>query len=807
MREPTELIKKDSVAKLMEIPVVETHPAPRLSSNYGYGSGYNYNQDRDDRRHLRDYLRSIRKRWWLIVGFTLLVSMLVAVYMARKPDIYAARARVQVDLEDDSAYGTAPKSGSIFINRTNDPTYFSTQLQILNSPALLQRVIKTLDLEHNSEFTKPQAAQSGSIWPRLLAMIGLSSLSQNSVPGSSSTEVPLVNEIAPATSQSDLKETMRLQGYVGALINGMQVEPVKELRLPVRETRLIDIGFQHPNPQLAAKIANTIADVFVLSNLEKKTRKSVSAGDFLQKRIAELQSRIRSGEEQLLQYARNNQIISLDPNQNTVVERLTGLNRQLLEAENERKLAESAYAASLAPGAAEALAENNAPQVTGAETKLMELRQKRAQLLVETTEEWPEVKELDSQIATLEEQVKATRTRAQRIVTTNLETRYKQALDREQKLREAFDRQRGETLTQNQAAINYRILQQEIETNKNLLDGILQHAKENEVALSGIANNISVIDYATTPQIAIGPRRLQITGLSFILALLFSTGLAIFLDYMDDSIRSEEDIEKSLHLPALAVVPTIAGYKSSRNRLKTNLLQLRSDNRSSGEVAPGLLTGDDPSSGLGEVFRQLRTFLLLSTPGHAPKTILITSGGEKEGKTTTAINTAYTLSQLGSSVLIVDADMRRPRIHHIFELENETGLSTILSSDLFEEELALSVKRIDRGELYVLPAGPLSPNPAELLGSEQLTNLLNRLQTTYNYIVIDSPPAAHFTDAVLLSVAVDGVLLVVNSGKSSRQVVRRTRKMLQDVGARILGVVLNHAEAKKGNYYYYYEDD
>src|SRR5205823_2282212 len=264
----------------------------------------------------------------------------------------------------------------------------------------------------------------------------------------------------------------RLEPYVRMIQASLKVEPVKETRTGsyTKDTRLIDLSLTYPDPQVAAKIVNAIADTFVLSNLEKKTETNASAGDFLQKRVADLQAQIRNGEERLVNYAKDHQILSLDGSQNTVVERLAGLNTQLLQAENDRKQAEAEYRAAMAPGAASALAAKDTKQLDDIETKLAALRQKRTELLVENTEEWPEVKEVTQQIATLEKQVNDARGRATSVVTTNLDTRYRQALEREKSIRAAFNQQRGETLTQNESAINYRIIQQEIETNKQLLD-------------------------------------------------------------------------------------------------------------------------------------------------------------------------------------------------------------------------------------------------------------------------------------------------------------------------------------------------
>ncbi|MFN2599137.1 MAG: polysaccharide biosynthesis tyrosine autokinase, partial [Pyrinomonadaceae bacterium] len=576
-------------------------------------------------------------------------------------------------------------------------------------------------------------------------------------------------------------------------------EPVKETRLSVRDTHLIDVSFRHPDPQVAAKIVNAVADTFALSNLEKKTESNTTTGDYLQARIAELQSQIRTDGERLSNYAKSHQILSLDASQNTVVDRLAGLNRQLLEAENDRKLAEAAYRASLNPGAANALAEGTVTQINELEQKLGGLREQRAQLLIENTEKWPEVKNLDSQIATLEQEIAQTRQRSSTTLVTNLKTKYEEALARENALRESFNQQRVETVTQNEASINYRLIQQELDTNKTLLDGLMQRSKENDVVQAGTPNNIYVVDYAVAPDAAVAPRRVRGIALALALSLTFAVGLAFFLEYLDDTIASVEDVERMLHLPTLAAIPLVGG-RGGRRLFLSGAKALKA-----GEgVTPELLVNADARSGMAEAYRHLRTSILLSSAGQPPRAILVTSSLPSEGKTTTAINTAASLAQTGAEVLILDADMRRPRVHSVFGVSHQEGLSTLLAKEFTEEEVTAMIKRDAASGLYLLPSGTVPPNPAELIGSPQMRRLLAILRKRFNHVIIDSPPIAAFTDGVLISRSTDGVLLVVHGGKSSSAVVRRSYQQLRNVGAKVIGVVMNKIDPRSDGDYYYY---
>lgn len=765
--------------------LVET-PAPQPLQRYERSGNSNngFPVQSDDAAHLREFIFSLRKYWLLIVGVTMLTTALVGVYMFRQPNVYEASARIQVDLENAGPTFGTNKAGTYVVNPVNDPAYFNTQLQILTSPRLLRRVVKDLDLEHDPTFRVPgNAAPSrwqkwfGKAAPTTATIVG-----QTLSSGGDELD----------SSREDLAEATRLAPYVEALKLGLKAEPVKEVRLLIKETRLIDLSYNYSNPQLATKIVNKIAETFVLSNLERKTVSNQSTGEILQQRITDLKSQIKTQEAQLLDYAKNHQILSLDAAQNTVVERLTNLNRQLLEAENERKVAEAAYQAALAPGAAEALASGGgAREPNDIEARLSQLVQRRSQLMVDFTPAWPEVKEIDNQIAALESQLKQTRNRASTVVVTNLSTQYRQTMARERALRSAFNQQRAETLEQNEAAVNYRILQQEIETNRLLLEGMLQRSKENEAGLAAMRNNIHVSDYAVIPSAPVGPKRFLFIGIAFALSLLLGVGLAVLLGYLDDSFRSTDDLERTLNLRALAAIPSTNG-----NRLLTT----SNGNGSNGHAGAEYELMLEPTHPLPfkEAYRQLRTSMLLSSRRGAFKSLLVASSMPGEGRTMIAVNTALSLSRTGALVLIIDADLRRPSLHSVFDLENENGLTTLLSSGLDDNDPLRFIQHSEKG-IGILTAGPVVDDSAELLGTEKMRRVIETLQGIYDYVIIDSPPINYFTDAVLVSSLVDRVVLVVDSYKSSRETVKRASQLLHDAGAPTLGIILNNVKEPRYN--------
>src|ERR1051325_5268544 len=742
MKEPSELAKALAVI-LKSSALEDAVDSPRN----GYATppivAYGEEAAPEGELHLRDYWQTIRKRLWLIIGLALIISTIAALRQARQPDIYQARSRVQVDTESMNPAMGASKGGYYYAESTYmEPDYFNTQVQILSSPTLLRRVATTLDLEHNRNFLNSRVA-TRSTWQSLLRMVGFGPKDKE-LPRPQTPVLASNNVIASPAAPDDPAEIERLAPYVDSLQGMLEVEQVKK-------TRLIDIRANHTDPVVATKVVNAVADAFALWNLEVKRKTNTIAGTYLQKRIAELQSQIRSGEEQLVNYAQSHEIISLDANQNTVVERLTGLNRSLLEAENERSLAEAAYRASQTPGAAEANAEVTDKSIPELKAKLTELKQKRAQLLLTDTEESPEVKDANQQIATLEKQLEESRGGAKKVITVNLETAYRRAVDREKSLRESFNKQRSETVAQNQAAINYNILKQELETNKGLLDGLMQRSKENDVTMAGTPNNIHVVDYAMVPKGPVGPRRMQAVTLALMLALGFGVALALFLEYLDDTIKSTSDIESGLRLPSLAIIP-LAGRSAQRFLPITQALIRTNGNGGGSEL---LINANGPTV-QAEAYKHLRTSILLSTAGRPPKTLLVTSSVPGEGKTTTVVNTATVLAQTGATVLVIDADMRRPRLHSVFGLPNTSGLSALLSGEMTPPTVLSKINQYQDSGVFLLSSGAIPPNPAELLGSEQMKSLLEIVSESFTYVVIDSPPVASFTDGVLISSLVDG---------------------------------------------------
>lgn len=770
-------------------------------------------RETSEANQLLDYWRAIRKRLWLVVGIAVLITTLTAIYMARKPNVYAARAVVQVDLEQTNPDLALTDRQRPIIS--SDPAYFNTQLQLLYSDALLRRVVKEHNLDQNEEFQKLKAEGSTSAWRAALRTVGLAT---DEKPKADSTETAESNLV----TSEEIAEAVRLAPFVEIIKKNLGLDPIRESRATVKDTRLIQITFQHTNPELAAHVVNGIAETFTNQNQEKRSGTSRKTNDFLQERIATLQSEIQNDEQKLVQLTESEGILKTTGEQTIVIERLAGLNKDLLVAENDRKTAEAQFlTVANSPDKVKSMVDElSARYITEQENnirayqsdtlkKIADLRQTRAQKLQEFQEGAPEIRELDAQIKSYEDsidtvvakfrtQLESYRERTTKSLLDNLRTKYLAAKDKEEKLRVDFNKQYNEAQSQNSGAVNIKLLQQNIDTNKGFLDNLRKQVSGNDIASQGSDNNISVIEPAIPPDLPVGPRRAMTVLAALFLSTLFGMGLALFLEYLDDTIRTTEEIENYLQLPALAAIPTIDSMP------KRKLLLVGSNESEEVDPTSPLLISADPRSSLAEAYRHLRTSILLSTAGHAPKSLLITSSLPSEGKTTTATNTAISLAQTGAKVLIIDADMRRPRLHSVFGIGNGLGLSTLLASELSDADIDEAVRQDEGTKLYLLTSGPIPPNPAELIGSEQMANLLRALQNKFTHVVVDSPPIASFTDGVLIASMVDGVILVVHSGKSSRQVVKRSRQLLNEIGAKVFGVVLNNVNLNtKDNYYYY----
>ncbi|MDQ1639497.1 MAG: polysaccharide biosynthesis transport protein [Pyrinomonadaceae bacterium] len=724
---------------------------------------------------LRDYLFVVLKRKWLILSLVLVITSLVTIQSFRAPSIYEGETTIRIEQRPMSVLQTK----EIVITGQNDPNFWGTQLKLLENPALARQVVKTLDLQHNPAFFGGQT--QGGVFPSLRRIFSKPK-NTNQAPAAPGG-LTVVGESEVTGDSLTPEQLAELEPYEDAIIGGESVDPVPG-------TNLIKIKFVHADPELAQKVANTLAEVFVNNNLQRATAGSSKAEDVLAKEIATFQTKIKREQEEQFNYAKNHNLpLTTDPSGNLEAARLATLSGQLLQAENDRKLVQAQLESARKEHDPFSIPDVNASaRVDKLRDRISALKERRDALLIVYTNEWPEVKKIDAQLKGLEAEL----AKAPPEILTSIQRRYEAAVSRENLLRRSYDQQKGTTTQQTRDQIDLIAITQGLETDKQYLNTLLQRQRELQVASGDRSNDVNIATYSRLPKTPIGPQRLRNIMIAFLLSLGAGIGLAFLLDFLDDTVKTVDDIDRYIHLPALALIP------ASRDRGR--LIGIGGPPATGPADTTALAMVHDARSPIAESYRHLRTSLLLSSAGQPPKTILVTSSQPSEGKTTTTINTAFMLAQTGVEVLVVDCDLRRPRLHAHFDAPNTRGLTNWLSGETDIDSLTQTLAT--QPNLKFLTSGPVPPNPAELLGSDEMRRLLGILSERFTHIVIDSPPAISFTDASILSTMVDGVVLVVHSGRSSRAVVRRAKQQLLDVGAHIFGVVLNNVKLETQDYYY-----
>lgn len=755
--------------------VLDRHQG-EITSSKPYGSS------QIEPAHLRDYFFVVFKRKWLILSLVLIVTSISFIHVYRQPSIYQASTVIQIEQKTKSVLQTK----EVVINAQNDPAYWNTQLKLLQSSALARQVALTLDLQNNPDFFGSRS--QGDFLSSLRRLFSRNSAPAAATPSpASNTELPIVSDKQADFENLTPQQLARLEPYENAIAAGLKVDPVVG-------TNLVNLRFTHTNPEIAHKIVNTMADIFVYNNLARETSGSEKAADLLAKEIADLQMRITRREEEKVNYARNHNLPIEEGNEaNLEAQRLAQLSTQLLVAENERKNAQAIYEAARNSKDVFSVPEVQSDErIKDLRTKIGDLEEKRSELLATYTEAWPEVKKVEEQL----KQRRAELERAPYEIVESLKRKYEAAQAKETSLRQAYYQQRGTTTQQNADQIQMSVIKQSLETDKQLYQTLLQRQRELQISANDKPNNVSVAEYSRVPRAPIGPARTQSVIIAFLFSLGAGIGLAFLLDYLDDTLKNIEDVDRYIHLPTLALIPS----SRSEQRLRLKGKGPGPEAGEGGNVT-ALALIEDVRSPIAEAYRHLRTSLLLSTAGQPPKRILITSSQPSEGKTTTAVNTAVMLAQTGAEVLIIDCDLRRPRLHAHFGISNTCGLTNYLAGEPDIDSLLQTYEKVPN--LKLLTSGPVPPNPAELISSNEMRKLLTLLDGRFTHIVIDSPPAISFTDASILSTIVDGVILVVHGGRSSRAVVRRAKQQLLDVGANIFGLVLNNVRIDSPDYYYY----
>jgi capsular exopolysaccharide synthesis family protein len=629
--------------------------------------------------------------------------------------------------------------------------YLETQAKILQSETLALQTVKSLDLERYPEFGGGPNATA---------------FAHNGV-------------------------VTRRPSILGAFLGRLSVKHVPN-------SSLIEVTFEAEDPQLAAQIVNTHLQNFVEQNFRSKYDATIQASNWLSSELEELRIKVEKSENARIAYERANQIWQIDEKQDIATQKLAELSKAVTAAQTDVAEKEALYRMAVS-GNVDAL-----PSARGSEVVTELLKRKSdidtqyAEALDQYGPNFPKVLRLASKQKEVEDDLN----RARSTLVESIQQEYDTARSHVELLQEALDRQKREANDQAEKLVQYHILQHDAESNKQLYDGLLQKLKEAGISAGLRSSNIRVVDPALAPASASRPQKSRNILLAFLMGLVGGVGLALFREYLDNTVKSPDDIEALTGLPSLAVVPSLPGMNSTQVRLSKGAQETGSPAGMGSRVE--LLSYVQPKSQISEAFRALRTSLLLSQADHPPQVILVTSALPREGKTTAAVNLAVTLAQLGDRTLLVDSDLRKPGIRRALNLTigKDVGLSSYLAGVTSLEEATIQHPTITN--LSALTTGPVPPSPADLLSSHRMREAIAELRRRFKFIVIDSPPVMAATDAVILSALTDGVLLVVRSGETPKEAFTRTRDLLAAVKCRLLGVVLNAVDSSAPDYYYSY---
>ena len=762
------------------------------ASTYGYA----YNSA-EDGFNPQKYLRAIRKRLWFIIVIPIIVTAIVTIEAFRPKPLYLATTTIEI--KKDS--WVLVRSGDTVIT-DDDPDIgmssvtLKTNILNLRSRPLLQDVVANLNLEQNPNFFDVTHKKQ-SYW-ETLKHLGNSILgkSQTAKPRSVRvSEAPEAQQaLADKASPKQVEQPARTDADKARLIPFVRVIDENLSIDPIKDTRALAISFTHTDPKTAAAVANGVAETFLKRSFQNKTAKFTSATAWLERSTNDLKEKVREAEQALADYCREHNIFAPEGRGSLTSDNVSRLHGEVMRAETDRILKESLYQ-EVKAGRVEQLPEAfSDPRAVELQSKLNQLEVEAAKLDISLGRRNPRVVDIRQQITTIKSQLETSR----KALEDKLLAEYSRAQRDEQSLRGALERAKAEAVEQNQAGIQYNILKQDVDTGKALYTEFLQKTNQANIQLAQQPNSVRVIEPAEIPTQVV-PNRLLTILLGFALSLGACIGLALVLEQFNRTIRSIEDVDRYVQLPAIGVIPQIKAPKAGL--LSKNGNRNGSDNASTLgiiETRSNHMLATDARSSVAEAYRAVSASVLLSTGGTPPKTILVTSGLPGEGKTTTVMNTAISLAQLGASVLIIDCDLRNPTSHKLFGIDHTKGLSTYLST---ENDLDGLIYKLDVPSLSLLPSGPVPNNPAKLILSQKMKDMLQILSERYDHVMIDSPPLIGIKDPVILSTLVDGVILVVHGGKSTRDIARRTRQELWNVGANIFGVVLNNMNYH--DYYYY----
>jgi succinoglycan biosynthesis transport protein ExoP len=712
--------------------------------------------------NLRDYLHILRKRRWVILTILFVVVVSVTILTFRQTPVYEATARILIEKETPNILTFK----EVLDLETADTDYYQTQYKILKSRTLAKQVLEKLGIMEQAMQQKPET-KSFSI-STLLAKI---------------QETMGFHE--PPSSEAD--EAAAKEEYI--IDNFLH----KITITPIRGSRLVDVSARSTDRHQTSLIANTLVDAYIDQNLENKLSATKEAVTWLGQELETTQKKLTDSEAALQAYKEQHAIISLEDRQNIVMQKLSELNTAVNDAKIKRAGIEAEYRKIQESGI---LQLESVPQVIN-NPLIQELKVELANLETELSEmqkkfrsKHPNVTALRSQIISVRKRINAEIKR----ITDSITSEYEVALAHEQDLMEMLEQQKLEALELDQKAIKYKELQREVESNQRIYDTLLQRAKEASISERLETSNIGIVDRATIPTSPIAPRKKRNIFLGIVVGLVMGTTLAFLFEYLDNSIRTAEDLKRYLNMPFLGFIPKVSAKDLPSNNTRH---------------AADTVVALNPRSNASEAYRSLRTNVTFSLLNDHYLSIdqgavlLITSASPSEGKSCIVANLGIAMAQGGSKTLIIDCDFRRPVMHEIFNLRKiEIGFADMITN-VKTYGAKKGIHHTDIENLHVIPCGKVPSNPSELLGSALTRMIIGTLAEQYDKIIIDSPPVNTVTDPVILSRIANGVMFVILAGETKRDAAQRAREQLLAAEATIIGGVLNSVDLDKDKYYYY----
>jgi polysaccharide biosynthesis transport protein len=753
-------------------------PVPVEEETYYYA-----NQSQDT--HLRHYWNILLKRMRPMTAVFLDVMVVGLLITLASPTLYTARSVLKIEPQNPTVTGVTGVGESLPNQSEVGPyDYYQTQFTLLKSEPLRARVIKKLNLEKSAAFT----GDSGpSFVEPIVAWIsaGYEELKNAVVAGFGGK----AEQASQAESQRSPYELGVAPWLVGRYSRFLTVQPV-------RNTRLVELVFNTPDPKLSQDLANNHAASFIEMILENRFGLTKEARDFLGARLAELREKVQNAEQKLNRFRQQHGVVSFDKGENIAVDRLVDLNKVLTQARAERIQAESLYRTTREKNTEHLSNVLSNPLIQQIKASLANLETEKSRLLSIFTPEHPRIQELNQQI---NEARRGLRAEINNIV-RGIESTYAAARAREDSLDKEAKTQQEAALSLKEVGIDYAVLNEEVVVNRGLYENVLKRLHETNVANDLAASNMQIVQRAELPTAASSPNWTRNLAISAILGLLLAVGLGFFLEYMDVTVNTPEGVWAAVSLTTLGVVPHV---KSLPDKFRSGSLlggsskRLQVPERANDAISKELVMARDQISLTAESYRTIRAALLLSRAEHPPKVILLTSPSPGEGKTVTTINLGMALAQSEQMVLVIDADLRKGRCHKLVNVPNQNGLVNVLTGQI---GLRSVIKETAVRNFFVLPRGALPPNPADLLMSHKMNEVMQELRRSFDFVLIDSPPAIAVSDAAVVSALCDGVLLVFHAQKTSAHAARQAVDRLQSIGATTLGVILNGVDIRNPDY-------